>query len=337
MTPVEYLYYLGYSSKKRHVLKNRERLPYKVISIGNITVGGTGKTPTAIAVATEAGKRGYDPVILTRGYRGKIKGPCFVSDRQSILLSAEDAGDEPVIMAERLRGVPVVKAADRYEGGIFAIKHLEKRDQPFLFILDDGFQHWKIERDVDIVLVDGLNPFGNRKLLPLGPLRAPLGEIAEADVLVITKKINETVAAELRTLNDKAPVFFSHYDTDGVSDKVGNLSDISMLAGKKIYAFCGIANPESFRNTLSLSGCHLSGLKEYSDHHSYAQKDIAGVVDMAGSLGADYIITTEKDMVKIREFGRLPGNLLWLSISFRAEGRFYDEIFGRISVRNRAG
>jgi tetraacyldisaccharide 4'-kinase len=235
-------------------------------------------------------------------------------------------------MAERLRGVPVVKAADRYEGGLFAIEHLEKGDRPFLFILDDGFQHWRIERDVDIVLVDGLNPFGNRRLLPLGPLRAPLCEIAEADVLVITKTINETVAAELKTLNDKAPVFFSYYDPDGVRDAAGNLSDISMLADKKVYAFCGIANPESLRNTLSLSGCHLSGLKEYRDHHSYAQKDIAEVADTAGSLGADYIITTEKDMVKIRELGRLPGNLLWLSISFRAEDRFYDEIFGRISA-----
>jgi tetraacyldisaccharide 4'-kinase len=127
-------------------------------------------------------------------------------------------------------------------------------------------------------------------------------------------------------------VFFAYYDTAGVSDKTGNLSDPSLLAGKKVYAFCGIANPESFRNTLSLSGCHLSGLKEYCDHHSYAEKDISGIVDKAGLLGADYIITTEKDMVKIRGFGRLPGNLLWLSISFHAEGRFYDEIFGRISV-----
>src|SRR5271157_4150100 len=175
MTPLEFLYYTGYALKKQRSLRLQRRLPYPVISIGNITVGGTGKTPATIAVAEESKRRGFSPVILTRGYKGRVKGPCVVSpknlpvrnylgDPGKVIQTVKDAGDEPVLMAGRLKGVPVIKSAGRYEGGIFALQSFSfAASAPFIFILDDGFQHWRLHRDIDIVLIDGLNPFGNRK------------------------------------------------------------------------------------------------------------------------------------------------------------------------------
>ncbi len=139
MTPLEFLYYIGYSLDKCYKLKRQKHLPHKVISIGNITIGGTGKTPAAIAIAEEAKRRGFSPIILTRGYKGRAKGPCFVlarkfgsseakdfhaSDLSHSCSSALEAGDEPVLMAERLKDVPIVKCSDRYEGGMFALQHL---------------------------------------------------------------------------------------------------------------------------------------------------------------------------------------------------------------------
>src|SRR5512135_2681028 len=141
---LEFLYYLGFSVKQYYSVTHQKRLPCRVISIGNITVGGTGKTPATIAVAEEAQKRGLRPVILTRGYKGRAKGPCFVTRGSGPLLSVKDAGDEPVFMAERLKGVPIVKGANRVEAGMFAIRELPIGDTEFdqyVFILDDGFQH----------------------------------------------------------------------------------------------------------------------------------------------------------------------------------------------------
>src|SRR4030066_541814 len=191
MNLIEGLYYIGYSIKKYNDLKNQKKLPFKVISIGNITVGGTGKPPATMAIAEEAKRRGFVPVILTRGYKGKIKGPCFVSKGEGPLLSEEDAGDEPIIMAEKLKGVPIVKGENRYDAGILAIENLKSEisnlKSEILFILDDGFQHWKLFRDKDLLLIDGTNPFGNKRLLPVGPLREPLRAIGRADIVVITK------------------------------------------------------------------------------------------------------------------------------------------------------
>jgi tetraacyldisaccharide 4'-kinase len=330
VTPAELIYYAGYSVKKRLVQKRGKRLSRPVISIGNITVGGTGKTPAAIAVAEEAKKRGYCPVILTRGYRGKMHGPCFVSDGRRVLMSVAEAGDEPVIMAERLGDVPVVKSADRYEGGLFAIRNLPAGSDSLIFILDDGFQHWRLARDVEIVLVDGINPFGNRRLLPFGPLRGPLTELGKADIMVVTKVNNYALAAELRTINNHTNIYSSHYDVSGLRRVDRSFSDAGILAGKRAFAFCGIANPVSFRNTLEQLGCNLLGMKDYRDHHSYTEPDMKELSDSADRLCADYIVTTEKDMVKVRELKGFPKNLFSVEVSFAAEEGFFEDIFSRV-------
>jgi tetraacyldisaccharide 4'-kinase len=332
MTPIELIYYFGYSLKKHLVLKDIKNLPHPVISIGNITVGGTGKTPAVIAVAEEAAQRGYYPVILTRGYMGKAKGPCLVSAGSGRLLSVLDAGDEPALLAERLEDVPVVKSADRYAGGMFALNNLETDSRGLLFILDDGFQHWRLARDVDVVLIDGIKPFGNRRLLPFGPLRGPLTELKDADLIVITKTRNEQLAEELKAINPNAPVFFSEYQPSGLRGIHGGIADLSNLEGKRVFAFCGIANPDSFRNTVQQAGGRLLELKSYRDHYRYSLKDMDDIAGTAKRLGADLIVTTEKDMVKIRELSHSPSNIYALEIGFNTDQSFFEEIFRRIST-----
>jgi tetraacyldisaccharide 4'-kinase len=355
---LESLYYWGYSRKKRRVLREQNRLPHPVISIGNITMGGTGKTPAAIAVAEEAQRRGYYPVILTRGYRGRAKGPCLVGKGPGsgvqdpgiyhdpsyltphalpapcpLTLDPSLFGDEPVLMAERLRDVPVIKAPDRYAGGLLALDLLHpsspKRHssgRQFLFILDDGFQHWALYRDIDIVLIDGINPFGNRRLLPLGPLRGPLTELREADIFVVTKQRNETLGVELKVVNPYAPVFYSDYRVGVVRDRAGNEISPDALKSKKVFAFCGIGNPESFRQTvLSLAG-ELCGFMAYRDHHQYREKDLLLLGREAGKQGCDILMTTEKDMVKIRGLETVM-NIVYPEIDFIIDPAFFDELF----------
>lgn len=357
MNPLEILYYAGYSFKKRLSFAYRRRLPCHVISIGNITVGGTGKTPAVIAIAEEALKRGFSPVILTRGYRGSAKGPCLVSASKmpvsfkggpsKIIYTSADAGDEPVLMAGRLKGVPVIKSASRYEGGIFAIQYLIPTvGTPFLFILDDGFQHWGLQRDVDIVLIDGINPFGNRKLLPVGILREPLGELKRADIFVITKcgrdggpeksgsflGGNEELALELRNACPEKPVYFSGYDVVGAVNKGGSEYAPEALRDKRVFAFCGIAHPESFNRTLSSLSIRPAGFKAYRDHHFYTPSDVKNLERQAKELQCAFMLTTEKDMIKLKELN-IPDNVLGLQIRWSTDTAFYDDVFGRINKK----
>ena len=374
MNLIEGLYYIGYSIKKYNDLKNQKKLPFKVISIGNITVGGTGKTPATIAIAEEAKRRGFVPVILTRGYKGKIKGPCFVSKGEGPLLSEEDAGDEPIIMAEKLKGVPIVKGENRYEDGVFALQNLGDTEtwrhgdtetalftdspihrfthSPIVFILDDGFQHWKLFRDKDLMLIDGTNPFGNKRLLPVGPLREPLRAISRADIIAITKtEVPPThpspsrgegkggggrdqksefrrLIKEIRKYNKKAPVFFAEHRPLQFLSARGEIFPLEWAKGKRFFVFSGIGNPGSFKETLLLAGINLKGFKSYRDHYRYAPKDIEKIVEHSKRSGADWIVTTEKDIMRLKELS-VPANLIALVIEFSVGKEFYDEVFSK--------
>ena len=266
MTLFEFIYYLGYSAKKHYSLKHQKRLPHKVISIGNITAGGTGKTPAAIAIAEEAKRRGFYPVILTRGYKGKAKCPCFVKGRNPLsvmrnglknevnasritLHASRLYGDEPLLMSEILKDVPIVKCADRYKGGMFAIQTLNSQlltlNSQLLFILDDGFQHWRLFRDKNILLIDAENPFDNRQLLPVGLLREPLKEIERADIIVLTKTGDirpemlglEDIVGEIKSYNSKAPVFLSMHKPSGFVKLSGETMPLEW-AKEGLFPFC---------------------------------------------------------------------------------------------------
>lgn len=338
MDPLEFVYYLGYSLKKSRDLKNRKRLPRRVISVGNLTLGGTGKTPAVIAVAGEAIKRGFRPCILTRGYGGRAKGPCFVSKGDGPLIDVEEAGDEASLMAKRLRGVPIVKCGDRYEGGIFALQHLKSEipdsKSGFLFVLDDGFQHWKLHRDKDVLLIDGIDPFGNRKLFPSGVLREPLYEMKRADVIALTKVSPGPAALigtsalmdEIRRYNADSPIYCSWHAPVGLRTLSDSELPIGTLSGKGVLLFCGIANPSSFRESLVRTGADVKGLMAYRDHHKYDAGDFRRILEAAKRARADWIVTTEKDIIKISNLGP-PENLLALRIEFRVEESFYETIF----------
>ncbi len=344
---LEYLYYLGFSAKRYYSFRNRKRLPHKVISIGNITAGGTGKTPAAIALAREAMSRGYQPIILTRGYKGKAEGPCFVTTGAGPLLSVSEAGDEPFLMAEKLRGVPVVKGGDRYEAGMYALGKLahgekdrpavldEKSGSAIIFILDDGFQHFRLARDKDIVLVDAMNPYGNGRLLPLGLLREPVESLGRADIIILTKfrraasdegtKQDELIR-EIRRCNPRAKLFLARHVPACLRLVSGEKRPFSLAEGKKLFGFCALGNPDSFRATVECMGGDLVGFKTFRDHHMYEKADIDDIRDNAERSGAEWIVTTEKDIIKLRN-NSLPGNLLVIEVDFSVEGDYYEEVF----------
>lgn len=357
MTPVECLYFLGYSLKKRYSLAHRKRLPCGVISIGNITLGGTGKTPAVIALAKNARQRGFAPCILTRGYRGKAKGPCFVSTGEGPLMDARDAGDEAVLMAEALRGVPIVKGNDRHEAGMYAIERLElerkNAEMRNLFILDDGFQHWALYRDVDILLIDGTNPFGNGKLFPMGVLREPLSAIARADVIVISRtdgkmhrspledrEVPRSSGEQLERLvqtvrrYSSAPLFSARHEPVEFVTPSGRAVPLVDAERKRIFGFCGIGNPRSFRDILHRIGGEVTGFIAYRDHYRYGEAELRQISQSAMKSGAEWIVTTEKDIMRLKRFP-LPDNLLALRIEFRIDGAFYDAVFEGIGHPNK--
>ncbi|MGD0883319.1 MAG: tetraacyldisaccharide 4'-kinase [Thermodesulfovibrionales bacterium] len=335
---LEFIYYLGYFFKKSGSLRNQKRLPRTVVSVGNITTGGTGKTPAVIAIAEEAKQRGYQPCILTRGYKGKARGPCFVSRGDGPLLSVSDAGDEPVLMAERLKGVPIVKGADRYGAGVFALQHVT--DPSLFFILDDGFQHWKLYRDIDILLIDSTNPFGNGKLLPVGRLREPLREMKRAGVIVITKHSGgssekekssafsrfDDLINEIRDNNPDAPLFIAEHLPSGLKTLSGVELSLDTLSGQAVFAFCGIGNPASFKDSLLRMNANVRGFETFGDHSSYRRQDIVRIYDKAKRCAANWIVTTEKDIIRMKGFA-LPENLVSLRIDFTVDSTFYKRIF----------
>jgi tetraacyldisaccharide 4'-kinase len=336
----EFLYHIGLSASKHYSLRNRKSLPHRVVSIGNITTGGTGKTPAAIALAEEAKRRGLHPVILTRGYRGKAKGPCFVTRGEGPLLSAEEAGDEPVLMAERLAGVPVVKGGDRYEAGCYALQKLDLRNierDALVFILDDGFQHWPLRRDKDIVLVDAVKPFGNGSLLPFGRLREPLRSLGRADIIVLSRADGsgasgqggsvDALVKEIRRYNATAPVFPAAHKPLSCRLKSGEKKPPEWLSGKKVFGLCAIGNPLSFRKTVLSLGAQFLGCSIFRDHHRYRPSDVANVVRNAGRCGAEWIVTTEKDIIKLRNLG-LPDNIVTIEVAFSVDEGFYEEVYG---------
>ncbi|MBI5408897.1 MAG: tetraacyldisaccharide 4'-kinase [Nitrospirae bacterium] len=362
----------GLGLKCRKLVVKPQRLPAKVISVGNITLGGTGKTPAVIAIAEEARKRGLQTCILTRGYKGKVKGPCFVqsieqskdkiSPNPSLTkrgtinppfskggqrgdyiphtCTGQDAGDEPALMAERLKDVPIVKCADRYKGGMYAISNLKSqisnlnsslvtRHPSPVFILDDGFQHWALHRDVDILLIDATNPFGNEKLFPEGRLREPLSSMKRAQVIVLTKtdmagkELLSALVRKIKRYNPEAPIYTATHKPAALINAERESAGLDNLKNKNIYAFAGIANPDYFKDVLISHGANMVKFKSFRDHHLYKQSDMDKIKTEAQELD---IITTEKDLVKLRDL-QLPEKLFALRIEFAIEDAFYDYIF----------
>jgi tetraacyldisaccharide 4'-kinase len=312
-----------------------------VVSIGNLTTGGTGKTPAVMSIALEAKKRGFNPCILTRGYKGKTKETCFVSKGNGAILNAAEAGDEGFLMAELLQDIPVMKGSKRYESGLLALREYfdypqnpipEPRPLSPLFILDDGFQHWALKRDIDVVLIDATNPFGNGKLLPEGALREPLSALKRADIIILTKADMTTkesishTTEKITEYNQQAPTFSASHKPVELINMAGEIRQLNTLFNKRIYTFAAIANPVYFQSLLRSHGAQIVQSREFRDHHSYKQKDMDDL--KSDAMGLD-IITTEKDLVKFRGL-KVPANVYALRIEFSVDDDFHDNLFRRL-------
>ncbi len=335
-------FFLGMASKvyggavklRREVYKagflKTKRLSCLVISIGNIVAGGTGKTPMAIYVAERVNKYGYKVVVISRGYKGKSeKSGGIVSDGKTLLMDSKKAGDEPYMMASRLKNIPVIVGKNRFKAGMTAVKKFN----PDIIVLDDAFQHLKLERDIDLVLLDYQKPFGNGHILPAGMLREPVSSLLKGDGFVltrsdITKDIKEaSLYGKLPWYVQKKPVFKAVH-IPFISKIVNGEKNTSIksLKGRNAYAFSGIADNNAFFRTLEKFDCRISVFSGFEDHHFYSNTDIKYIRKGVKKSGSDCIVTTEKDYV------RLPQNISWpveifvvgIKIEFGADKRRFD-------------
>jgi tetraacyldisaccharide 4'-kinase len=307
------------------LLKQR-RLPCPVISIGNITVGGTGKTPLVIKMARKLGEKGISIAILSRGYRRKKARDPLVTDGERILLHPEESGDEAYLIAHRLKGIPVLVGKDRFKNGLMALQKVKIQG----FLLDDGFQHLSLYRDLNILLIDSLTGFGNGYLLPRGILREPLSALRRADLFVLTKVKDKrdslSLESKLKEIHPRVEIFHSHYEPIEFVDPYGEIKELSFMKGKRVFAFSGIARPETFSSLLEEVGVEIKGELTFPDHHFYSPSDLERIRREA--KGVDFLVTTEKDMVKLTNshLNALPFVALRIDVKIWEEEEFYRRV-----------
>ena len=290
-------------------LLRRRRLPCCVISVGNLTVGGTGKTPMTIYMARFFKDIGYRVVILSRGYGGQAQNKGgIVSDGQCIYLDPDSAGDEAFMMAAKLIGIPVVVGKDRYRSGVIAIKKFQAE----IIILDDGYQHLRLQRDLNLLLLDAQKPFGNGNVLPRGSMRAPISTINQADAVIFTRCPSEKQISGLaKEMDIPSKAYFTRhipvvYKAVAPNNEMNGGSILSLATlepsavfGAKVLAFSGIANNLDFRRSLTSLGVQIIEFLEYADHHRYTDGDIKGFQKRGRDAGAEWLATTEKDFYRI--------------------------------------
>ena len=327
-------------------------LGVQVIAIGNLTVGGTGKTPVVEKFARELQDQGRTVAILSRGYRSKPPPltrrlinklllqedrtpPRVVSDGKSLLLDSETAGDEPYMLASNLKDVIVLVDKDRVKSGRYAI---EKFGCDTL-LLDDGFQYWKLAgRRRDIVLIDCQTPFGNEHLLPRGVLREPPSHLARASTIFITKSNGDTtkLRARIARHNPTAgiiecihhPLYFEDIFT-------GERKGLDFLKAKKVASFSGIAQPESFERSLIDLGAELVYSKRFADHHRFSQQEVLNAVNRGKKRQAHAIITTQKDAVRFPKIDRrdLPIYFMRVEIKILTGAKDFNDCVRQICFR----
>ena len=318
LIPLSWLYAAVVSIRNRlyalGVFKAR-RLPCRVISVGNIVVGGTGKTPTVIALAKHLQKEKVRVAILLRGYKRESREKVtIVSDGERVCASLKESGDEAYMMAKHLSGIPIVVSSQRYQAGQVALE----RFGVDVLLLDDGFQHRQLARDVDILTVPAHSAIGlqaaRERLLPAGNLREPPTALRRADVILLTH--TDTVdmlrdaKAALRQLAPNAlilesvhqPVHFYSLAPPKNSEGTDFLRTSEAVKGKRILAVCGIGNPDAFAATLMRCSAESVKLLAYPDHHVYTEADFVGIDTVFQAVQADLIVTTEKDAQKLEAF-----------------------------------
>ncbi len=294
------------------------RLDRPVVSVGNLTVGGTGKTPAVAFLARWYQSRGKRVAVLSRGYGGSSRGEVrIVSDGSEIHLSPGEAGDEPYLLATSLSGLMVVIGADRYRAGLLAQERLD----PDIFILDDGFQHLRLRRDLNILLLDRGRPFGNGRTLPAGLLREPASAAGRADLVLYTrcggKQPDDTTGKPFSAA--------LHHLTGAVPLGGGELQPFDSFRKGRVMAFAGIADPEAFFTSLEEEGVHLVTTLSFPDHTGYGDEELAAIARLRDASRSDCLITTEKDAVKLAPYSERLGKVFAARLEIRiADSRLLE-------------
>ena len=327
-------------------LIRRHPLGIQVISIGNVTAGGTGKTPVTEIFARTLSAEGRKVAILSRGYRRKeapwwrrlftqvIDPPLVVSDGRHVLLDSTTGGDEPYMLASNLPGVAVVVDRNRVKAGRYAIKRLGCNT----IILDDGFQYQKLKHSVEVLLVDATNPFGNGNMLPRGILREPARRLKRADIIFLTKCHGDVSAVrnEIRRYNRTAEIVECNHTPKLLRDVWSREEyPLSWLQGKTTCTLSGIASPKGFENSLRRLGARVVWCERYADHHRYDSSEILYALNRTADMGADALVTTEKDAVRFPRLETTPVRCLYLRIAIEilSGAESFDQIINRICFR----
>ena len=306
LIPLSYLYGLamrGRAALYAQGLLRQQALPCRVISVGNLTVGGTGKTPVVIALAAALRDRGRKVGVISRGYKRRSGTSILeISDGRTVRGHPEDSGDEPFLIAQRCPGVPVAVGADRPLVGRYLLDGFGVDT----LVLDDGFQHLALRRDVDILVLDAGAPFGNGYLLPRGRLREPLSAMERASAVLVTRASQaqrlDELKATVRAVAPAVPIWITDFAPSGVVQVGGSAAlESSVLKGERVLAVSGIGNPESFRRLLAAAGATVADHCVFPDHHAYSEDNLGRIQRSAELVGADRIVTTEKDAVKLAQ------------------------------------
>ena len=335
-------------------MRRRHPLGCLVVSIGNLTCGGTGKTPVVEIFARSLSKKGRKVAILSRGYKSKDRTfleklkahsnskknevpPRIVSDGKNLLLNSATAGDEPYMLASNLKNVPVFVDKDRVKSGRFAVAEFGIDT----LILDDGFQYLRLKPHINIVLVDSTAPFHNHHTLPRGLLREPIKNIRRADYVFLTKSNGGNHIRHLKRFiehhNRHAEIIECCHKPQYIEDvfKKGEHLPLESMKGKKIAIVSGIASPEGFEKFLSDQGAEIVYKERFADHHAYTQQEMIDFVNNTKEAGASWILTTEKDAVRMPRMGRrdIPFYFLRIEIDIISGHENFEQCISRICFR----
>ena len=307
----------------RHGVLAQRRLEGTVISVGNLTVGGTGKTPMVLWLAERLIAEGHRPAILTRGYRGE-------SRRND---GGLPAADEVALLRMRLGArAQLGVGKDRWASGQVLERHGAR-----WFILDDGFQHLALHRDADIVLLDSANPLGGANLLPCGRLREPLAALRRADVVVITRSQHAPAMESIVRRHTNAPIFYAQTELQAVlrAPALAVQWPLAERSSARVFAFCGIGNPRAFFEDLRSWGFSVAGERSFRDHHRYSPEDLAALEHAAVAAGADAMICTEKDVFNLRDAGAetLPVYACRIGLAISDAAGFWDAVMAAVGRR----
>ena len=318
---------------KTGILK-KKKLDCFVVSVGNITLGGTGKTPCVEMLAKLISSYGKSVSIISRGYKRKSKGLRIVSDGRKIFTTKEDSGDESFYLAKTLLGnIPIIVCKDRYKAGLLAIKEFLSK----VIILDDGFQRrYNLRRDLDIVLIDATNPFGNHKLFPSGILRESLGSLKDADIFILTKSDSaedkEKLQGQLKQIKNNCSILESVYKPVSLiwNDEI---KELSFIKNKRIFLLSGIGNPFYFEGMVVKLGANIIEHLKYPDHYRYSDNDILDIENRFKNSKSDIIITTEKDAIRLPEFKNIDTKIYSLKIEFEILDEYKEKFIQLLKLR----